>query len=335
MEFIFLGTSAGTPTRHRNVSGLALRLRGARSWNLVDCGEGCQHQILRTALSLHRLQNIFITHVHGDHCYGLPGLLATAAITGRTDPLRIVAPPAIGTMLAEIQRASALRLPYELIHVPVDALAQPLQLDDFVVEPVALSHRVASYGYVFTERRVEATLDTEKLLHDGIPAGPIWGRIHKRVATVTEDGRPIEAGDYLITRRSPRVLAVCGDNDRPATLASLNPQPDVVIHEATYTVDVADRVGPGPGHSTARAVAEYAQAATLRHLVLTHFSPRYSYRRDTSPTIRDLEDEARNFYSGSLFLANDFDHFHLDRDRNLVRLDNGKAVPGIARQPND
>ena len=90
MELTFLGTSSGTPTRARNVSGVGLRHGGAKNWYLVDCGEGTQHQILRTRLSLVRLRAIFITHVHGDHCFGLPGLLGSAALAGRRDPLTIV-----------------------------------------------------------------------------------------------------------------------------------------------------------------------------------------------------------------------------------------------------
>jgi len=92
MEFQFLGTGAGTPSKTRNVSALALRLRGARHWALVDCGEGTQHQILRTGWSLHELGAVFITHMHGDHCYGLPGLLASAGMMNRSAPLHLVGP---------------------------------------------------------------------------------------------------------------------------------------------------------------------------------------------------------------------------------------------------
>ena len=85
MELTFLGTSSGTPTRTRNVSAMAIKRANSKDWYLVDCGEGTQHQVLRTSLSLQRLRAIFITHVHGDHCYGLPGLLASAAMAGRTE----------------------------------------------------------------------------------------------------------------------------------------------------------------------------------------------------------------------------------------------------------
>ncbi|CAM5602375.1 Ribonuclease BN [Stutzerimonas stutzeri] len=96
---VFLGTSSGTPTPARNVTGLALQEDAGKAWYLIDCGEGTQHRLLRMPLSLHDLRAIFITHVHGDHCYGLPGLLASAGMMGRRHPLEIIAPAGIARTL--------------------------------------------------------------------------------------------------------------------------------------------------------------------------------------------------------------------------------------------
>nr|WP_307727379.1 MBL fold metallo-hydrolase [Telluria mixta] len=122
MEFQFLGTSSGTPSKTRNVSGLALRGPGG-GWSLVDCGEGTQHRILHTTLSLHDLRAIFITHLHGDHCYGLPGLLASAGMLNRTAPLALVGPPALRTFIDGVMATSELGLPYPLDFIAVDDLA--------------------------------------------------------------------------------------------------------------------------------------------------------------------------------------------------------------------
>src|SRR5688572_24405843 len=114
MQFTFLGTSAGTPTKSRNVTGLALQHGNGRGWYLIDCGEGTQHQVLRTPYSLQQLRAIFITHVHGDHTYGLPGLLASASMAGRTTPLQIVAPSSIREFVQVTLRATDSTLTYPL-----------------------------------------------------------------------------------------------------------------------------------------------------------------------------------------------------------------------------
>src|SRR5690606_26719888 len=111
MNLIFLGTSAGMPTKFRNVTALAVQEDTGRAWYLVDCGEATQHQILRTKLSLNRLAAIFITHVHGDHCYGLPGLLASTGMSGRTEPLVIVAPAGIEDWINSTLQLTSLHLP--------------------------------------------------------------------------------------------------------------------------------------------------------------------------------------------------------------------------------
>ena len=123
MEFQFLGTSSGTPSRARNVTGLALRASSAGPWSLVDCGEGTQHQVLRTSLTLHGLRAVFITHMHGDHCYGLPGLLASAAMAGRTQALPVVGPAPLRRFLEGVMDTSELDLPFALDFVAVEELA--------------------------------------------------------------------------------------------------------------------------------------------------------------------------------------------------------------------
>lgn len=118
MDLIFLGTSSGTPTKQRNVTGLALAADSGKAWYLVDCGEATQHQLLHTPLSLNGLRAIFITHVHGDHCYGLPGLLASAAMAGRKDPLPIVAPKGIEAWIRATLELTAVFLPFALEFIP-------------------------------------------------------------------------------------------------------------------------------------------------------------------------------------------------------------------------
>lgn len=314
MEIFVLGTSAGTPTRRRNMSGLALRLRGARQWALVDCAEGTQHRILRTPLSLMSLGAVFITHLHGDHCYGLPGLLASAAMLGRSDPLAIVGPLPLRPMLECIMENSELTLPYPLDWRTPDALDADI-LPGFALDATALSHRIPCWGYGFTEAALERRLDTGKLRAAAIPSSALWGELQQGRDVVLPDGRAIAARDYLLPPRRARRVVVAGDNDRPERLAASARDADVLVHEATYTEEVLQKIGPGPQHSSALRVARFAAEAGVRNLVLTHFSPRY---QDGGPLpLALLEDEARGAYGGNLLLARDLDHYVLDRGGEL------------------
>jgi len=329
MEILFLGTSAGTPTRQRTMSGVALRLRGARQWVLVDCAEGTQHRILRTPLSLMSLRAVFITHMHGDHCYGLPGLLASAGMLGRSEPLTIVGPPPLRGMIDAIMAASELTLPYPLTYLTPDELgdASLLQssLPDLTVEATALSHRIPCWAYAFTESALERRLDTDKLRADAVPSSSLWGDLQRGRDIALEDGRRIVASDYLLPPRRARRIVVAGDNDTPELLAQAAHAADVLVHEATYTEEVLQKVGPGPQHSSALRVARFAQEAGVRNLVLTHFSPRY--QDGGALPLSLLEDEARSAYDGSLVLARDLDHFVLDRTGELRRAADSAQTP--------
>ncbi|MEK8032899.1 MBL fold metallo-hydrolase [Ideonella sp. DXS29W] len=317
MELLFLGTSSGTPTKSRNVTALAVLDEQGPGWCLVDAGEGTQHQVLKSPLSLRDLRAILVTHVHGDHCYGLPGLLASAGLSGRQAPLQIIAPEGIEEWLRATQAATQLHLPFEMEFIRAEPVRH-LPLGPWRVDAVELSHRVPSFAYAFTEAQVEPMLDTEKLAQDGVPQGPLWGRLKKGIE-VEHAGRVLRPADYLKHPFAPRKIIVGGDNDRPDLLAEACAGCQVLVHEATYTADVAAKVGPGVGHSHAAAVAAFAESVGLPHLVLTHFSARYQANTGESsgmgsgPTIDDIRAEAAAAYRGQLWLADDFARYRLLR----------------------
>ncbi|NDL70307.1 ribonuclease Z [Vreelandella alkaliphila] len=310
MNLLFLGTSAGVPTKQRNVSGIALRESKGKGWYLVDCGEGTQHQVLHTKLSFHSLKAILITHVHGDHCYGLPGILASAAMGGRKAPLTIVAPTGIQTWLEATCEVTQLCLPFALEFIASDDLPN-VEFESIAVETFRLSHRVASYAYAFTERKVDAALDVDKLAQKGIPRGPLWGQLKQGVDSEFA-GEQLKSHDYLIFKNKPRKVVIAGDNDQPDLLSEACAEAQVLVHEATYTEEMAQKAGD-VGHSYAKLVAAFAESIKLPNLVLTHFSPRYQLGAHASPSIEDIRKEAEGAYSGSLFLARDFGEYSLEK----------------------
>ncbi|RUR29677.1 ribonuclease Z [Vreelandella andesensis] len=310
MNLLFLGTSAGVPTKTRNVSGIALRESKGRSWYLIDCGEGTQHQVLHTRLSFHSLKAILITHVHGDHCYGLPGILASAAMGGRKAPLTIVAPAGIKTWLEATCEVTQLSLPFALEFIASDDLPS-VEFENIAVETFSLSHRVASYAYAFTERKVDAALDMDKLAQKGIPRGPLWGQL-KQGFDIEFAGEQLKSHDYLIFKNTPRKIVIAGDNDQPDLLIEACAGAQALVHEATYSEEMAHKAGD-VGHSYGKLVADFAEKAQLPNLVLTHFSPRYQRNPHASPSIENIREEAQRVYSGSVFLARDFGEYTLEK----------------------
>lgn len=318
MDLLFLGSSSGVPTRERNVSALAVLAEQGKNWWLIDCGEATQHQLLRTALSIHDLQAVFITHLHGDHCYGMPGLLASAAMHGRKQPLQVIAPRVVIQWLQATQELTQLYLPYPVIwHVLEDSNGWQDEVWQVSVHP--LCHRVPSWAYKFVERQPRMQLHTDKLVAAGIPRGPLWGQLQQGVA-IQHDGKTWTASDFLSPQGKARSLLLCGDNGEPEILHEAINGVDVLVHEATYSDEIAQRLGADFGHSSALQVARFAAVSQVPNLILTHFSARYGSQAHHQPNIGELQQEASAVYSGQLFLARDFARYQLDREARLSQI---------------
>lgn len=330
MELLFLGTSSGVPTRQRNVTALAVLPEAGKHWYLFDCGEATQHRLLRTPLSIHKLRAIFITHVHGDHCYGLPGLLASAAMAGRKEPLPIIAPQAIEAWLTATCQLTTLYLPYPIEFMALEGLSE-WRDGQFAVQPWPLAHRVPSHGFSVTELNREARLDSDKLRAAQIPPGPLWGQL-QRGQDITHQGQVHTASDFLHHPWPARKIVIGGDNEQPALLTEACHGAQLLVHEATYTRPILEKGGASFGHSCAEQVARFAEQVGLPHLLLTHFSPRYQSDVRQSPSIDDIRREAAAHYHGSLHLADDFAHYRLERDGRLQHLNPTDAATTAARK---
>ena len=307
MKLTFLGTSSGTPTRHRNVSGLAVQTVLGADWFLVDCGEGTQHRLQQTPLSLHDMAAVCITHVHGDHCYGLPGLLASAGMGKRTKPLKLIAPLPVWQWFQATRQLTDLHLPYEVEHVDVEAQPLVYEAPGLRIERHVLHHRVPSHAYRVQVQTRRARLKADALRATGLPPGPAW-RALQSGEDVPFNGTVLRSADFAETHVDTAGAVLGGDNAEPALLREACEGAQLLVHEATYTQDVLDKVGPGPMHSSARLLAEFAQSAEVPNLVLTHFSARHQNEEGMAA----LMAETNAHYRGHAFLANDLDVYELD-----------------------
>ena len=359
LQLTFLGTSAGVPTKQRNVTALAVEClnpylsgskqysKKSRPWLLIDCGEGTQQQLLHTKLSLHQLSAICITHVHGDHCYGLPGLLASAAMSGRTAPLTLIAPKAIAKLLDTVTLTTELYFPFTINFMAIeDLLSQrdnensaklDISLDisvnkqqQLTIDIHPLSHRVPCYGFGITQTISRRTLNTDKLLAEGIPASELWGKLQQGEDVFTEDGKQLRSKDYVDSAELRSRIVVAGDNDTPACLTAALSDADLLVHEATYTADMLSKVQAkiqashsdyDPMHSSAAQVGQFAQDMGLPNLILTHFSARYqSFDNPESdtPNMGHIRLDAASAYTGNLWLAADFDQYRVNGAVDII-----------------
>lgn len=316
LHFTFLGTSSGVPTLTRNVSGLAIRNSKNKDWILVDAGEGTQHRIQQAKLSLQSLIAICITHVHGDHCYGLVGLLASAGMNARTAPLTIIAPKEIQQWIEVTAQLTDLHLPYPLHFIDVNEATQIQQLtDNLSIQAHPLSHRVASFAFSIISQYTQKRLDTQALIQLGVPKGKAWGDLQQGL-DIQFNGQTLKAVDFTQLQIQRAHTIVGGDNDRPELLTQPCEDAQLLIHESTYTQAILDKVGPSPMHSSAKIVAEFAQQQGLSNLILTHFSPRHQ----DSAGQQAIAEEVQAFYQGNFYLAHDFDQFNLDETGQLSKV---------------
>ncbi len=317
MELTFLGTSAGAPTRHRNVAGVALRIDG--HWDLFDCGEATQHQLFQTSLSLSKLRRIFISHLHGDHCFGLFGLLGSRSMDGSTTPLTIFGPQGLQTMVDTVLEASTTHLthPMEIREVDPDG-GRVIDDDAMTVDAIPLTHSVTSLAWSMREQDRRGEFDVDAARAAGVPEGPMFGQLQHGESVELNDGRTVEPGDVTGPARPGRRIVIAGDNAAPAALFERTGGADVAVHEATYTEPVLATLEDDRGHSTAARVASAAQLHGVRNLILTHFSPRYADQGD-GLTIDDVRTEAQQHFEGGLHLPNDLDRFEISHDGTEIR----------------
>lgn len=264
----------------------ALAVAREAEWLLFDCGEGAQVQIARAGLSPSRLSAVFITHLHGDHFNGLPGLLSTMGLDRRTRNLSLTGPTGIRDYLDLLERLRVVFFTYpidlsEFNSVP--NLTVVFDTSEYTVSALALDHRLFALGYRIDERPKPGRFNVDKARSLGVPEGPLWGRLQSGESVSLHDGKVVHSLDVVGPPRPGKSIAYCLDT-RPCPMSVLLARDvDLLIHEATYTEEFAVEAQTY-GHSTAAQAARTARDAGAHRLLITHFSSRYP---DSSPLLQE------------------------------------------------
>ncbi len=297
MELQFLGTGAGVPAKHRNVTSIALKLLDERNevW-LFDCGEGTQMQILRTTIRPRKIEKIFITHLHGDHIFGLPGLLSSRSFQGGDTPLEIYGPKGIETFIKTSLAVSQTRLGYPLKFIELTE-EQPIFEDQyFSVYTKKLDHGIDSFGYRVVEHDHKGELQVDKLKELGIPAGPLYGKLKKGETITLDDGQVIDGKKFVGPDKKGRIVTILGDTRKTGNSVLLARNSDVLVHESTFNKNEA-KMARNYYHSTTHQAAEIAVEAKTEKLLLTHISARY-----LGKAALDLENEAKEIFPNTMIM---------------------------------
>lgn len=304
MELLFLGTGAGTPSRQRNVTSIALNLHGVRSgcW-LFDCGEGTQHQMMRSQVKTGKIDKIFITHLHGDHIFGLPGLLTSRSMNGISDTMTIYGPKGIRAFVDTTLTLSGSWLTFPLEIVEIEA-GEVFNDDHFRVTAYPLTHPVECYGFRIEEHDKPGALNAERLLADGIKPGVLFQQLKQGKTVTMEDGRVVDGKAYLGPATPGLTLAIFGDTSPTPAASALAAGADVMVHEATLEAALEEKAN-GRGHSSTVQAATAAKQAGAKRLIVTHLSSRY-LREDTERLLA----ECREIFPNTE-MAHDFSVFSL------------------------
>ncbi len=286
-DIIPLGVSSALPTRDRHLSSTVL-IRGGESF-LFDCGEGTQYQLLHAGLKAYRITAIFITHFHGDHVYGLPGLMASLAMLKRKEPLLLVGPQGLRRLIDFVRDFSSMDWPFEIQVTEVEegtAYARVWETDEYYVEARPLEHRIFTLGYRFQEKPRRGRIYPERARALGLTDMRLLGLLEEGKAIELPGGRRITPEEVMGPPRPGAAFAYCTDTRPCPSGVLLGRKAELLYHEATFTHDLLERAIE-TGHSTAREAAEVALKAEAQRLLIGHFSVRY---RSVTPLVQEARE---------------------------------------------
>jgi ribonuclease Z len=292
MQICFLGIGGSWPCKERSVPAVAIK-RGPEII-LFDCGEGTQRQFQKSPLSYMDVDCIFISHFHGDHFLGLPGLIQTMSLNDRKKPLHVYGPEGIKKLMDQLLHLGYFTPTYEIVaHELLDG--EFVDCDEYVVRAFSVKHTVPTLGYALVENERPGRFNKKKALELGVPEGPMFGKLQAGQSVKLKDGKTIKPEDVLGKPRPGRKIVYSGDTAPCPSLLEAARGCDALIMDATAG-DALKEKAAQYGHSTARQTAELAKEAGAKSLFLFHFSPRYE---DASV----LEKEAKEIFENSVLSA--------------------------------
>ena len=295
MEVIFLGTGGSIPTPKRGLSAIAVRRRNELL--LFDCGEGTQRQMIQAGVGFHREAKIFVTHMHGDHVLGLPGLLQTMSLLGRKKKLTIYGPQGIEGFLDCVRDSLpfGLTFPIEIYEICSDGVV--CHDKEYSVEAIRSNHVVLGWSYAFVENPRPGKFFPEKAKALGVPQGELWSRLQHGEIVELEDGSVVSPEKVSGSLRKGRKIVYSGDTRPFEKFVEFAADADLIVHDATFDDTLYEKAGVD-GHSTPRQAALQAEKAKAKKLVLMHISARYA---DAALLLKQAKKIFRN-----VVLAEDF-----------------------------
>ncbi|MBR4269233.1 MAG: ribonuclease Z [Prevotella sp.] len=284
-----LGCGSALPTAHHNPSSQVVEIRG--KYFMIDCGEGTQAQVRRSHINFSKLQAVFISHIHGDHVFGLMGMISTFGLQGRTTPLHVYAPEGYEALFHAEMQMFCSTIDYEVIFHPVDTSVRQVIFEDrsLTVETIPLKHRMPCAGFLFKEKQGERHINPKALEFYNVPRSQI-NNLRAGLDWTSPEGEVIP-NDKLTTPPDPvRSYAYCSDTRYMQSLGKDLSGVTMLYHEATYGEDMKDNAVKYM-HSTAREAALTAKAAGAGKLLLGHYSQRYS---DEKPLLNEAKQVFEN-----------------------------------------
>jgi len=286
LRVIFLGTAGSIPTPQRGLPAIAIRRKGELI--LFDCGEGVQRQMIQAGVGFHRKTKVFVTHMHGDHMLGLPGLFQTMSLLDRERKLEVYGSQGIKAFVDAIEQTVQFTLTFPIEVSEIKNPGVVCAEKEYEVHATWTDHVTPSLAYALIEKPRPGKFHADRAKSLGVPEGPLWSRLQHGSAVKLPDGRVVKSEEVLGSPRPGRKIVYTGDTRPSRALIKFAQNADLLIHDATFDDELWERAHED-GHSTPSQAAETAKKARAKWLVLTHISARYK-----DPTL--LLEQARKVF---------------------------------------